>query len=422
MELLNKYLSGILMPTFLITLGIYFALKLKFFYIFHPIKTIKAMLKNQKQGFKALCVALAGTLGIGNIVGVASAICMGGAGSVFWMWISAICAMSLKYAEVYLAMKFRNERDGKFFGGAPHYIRDGLKSKFGTKIAYALSCIFAILCVINSLTTGNLVQINSVSTLTSLSPLMFGVIFSALALIVILGGIKRISKLTSILIPFLSITYILICLFVILRNIEKVPMVFTMIFRDAFSLKCATGGFCGYGIAYTIRYGIARGVISNEAGCGTAPCAHASSDCNSFHGQSCLGIFEVFIDTILLCTLTAFVVLLAKPTNSSPMNLILSAFERYMGAFGARLITILCVLFAFATVICQFFYGIESINFISKKRYSNAVYTIIFCLVTVIGAIIPMSLMWQISDLVIAIMTILNLVCLFLLRKDINYR
>ena len=417
MELLNKYLSGIIMPSFLILLGIYFAFKFKFFYIFHPLKAIKSMLENQRQGFKALCVALAGTLGIGNIVGVASAILMGGAGSVFWMWLSAICAMSLKYAEVYLAMKFRKERDGKFYGGAPYYIKDGLRKKLGLKCAYALSSIFAILCVINSLTTGNLVQINSVSSVTNASPLIFGIIFSALALIVIVGGIKRISKITSILIPILSISYILMCLFVIFANIERIPNVFTMIIREAFSLKCATGGLCGYGIASAIRYGVTRGVISNEAGCGTAPCAHASSESLSNHGQGCLGIFEVFVDTILLCTLTAFVVLLSEPISTSPMELVLSAFEKYTGDLGVKIITTLCILFAFATVICQFFYGIESIKFISKKRTAYIVYTAIFCLVTIIGAVIPMSLMWQISDLVIAVMTILNLVCLFLLRK-----
>ncbi len=419
MELLNKYLSGILMPALLILLGIYFAFKFKFFYIFHPLKTIKAMLKNQKQGFKALCVALAGTLGIGNIVGVASAIVMGGAGSVFWMWISAICAMSLKYAEVYLAMKFRKEKDGIFYGGAAYYIKDGLKDKFGFKLSYVLSSIFAILCVINSLTTGNLVQINSVSSITPASPLIFGVVFSALSLIIILGGIKRISRLTAILIPILSVSYILICLFVIISNMEKIPSVITMIFRDAFSLKCATGGFCGFGIASAIRYGVARGVISNEAGCGTAPSAHASSNSLSSHGQGCLGIFEVFIDTILLCTLTALVVLLSEPVSTSPMELVLSSFEKYTGDLGVKLITILCVFFAFATVICQFFYGIESIKFISKRRYSYAIYTVIFCIVTIIGAVIPMSLMWQISDLVIAVMTILNLVCLFFLKSFI---
>jgi AGCS family alanine or glycine:cation symporter len=193
--------------------------------------------------------------------------------------------------------------------------------------------------------------------------------------------------------------------------------VLAIIFKDAFSLKCAVGGFCGYGIKSAIRYGVARGVISNEAGCGTAPCAHASSNSTSYHGQGCLGIFEVFVDTILLCTLTAIVVLLSKSDNSSPMELILFAFEKHTGTFGVKLITILCVFFAFATVICQFFYGIESVKFISKRRMVYLIYTVLFSVVTVVGAVIPMSLMWQISDLVIAIMTILNLICLFLLRK-----
>jgi len=420
LEILNRFLSGIIMPTLLIALGIFFAMKLKFFYILHPVNTIRTMIKNQKGGFRSLTVALAGTLGVGNIVGVASAILMGGAGSIFWMWISALCAMSLKYAEVYLSMIYRKSKNGQFYGGAPYYIKDGLKNKLGFKGSYALSCMFAFLCVINSLTTGNLVQINSVSNLLPISPLTFGIIFTFLAFLAIIGGIKRISKITSVLIPVLSITYILVCLIALFMNFGKIPNMITLIFKDAFSFKCAAGGFCGYGISASLRYGVSRGVLSNEAGCGTSPCAHASSDSNSPHGQGCLGIFEVFVDTVVLCSLTAFVVLLSGITDvSSPMELVLSAFEKYLGGFGASVVLILCVLFAFATVICQFFYGIESLSYLTKKWVGKRVFTLVFCGVLLIGSVIPMDLMWQISDLAIAVMTILNLICLFLLRKCI---
>ena len=215
METLNKYLSGTIMPILLIILGIFFAFKLKFFYLIHPIKTISKTLKNQKGGFKSLSVALAGTLGIGNIVGVSSAILLGGAGSIFWMWVSALCAMSLKYAEVFLAMRFRRHKDGNFYGGAPYYIADGLKKKIGIKAAYALSIIFAIFCIVNSLTTGNLVQINSVSSLLPFSRQTFGILFTLLTVIVTFGGLNSISKITSVLIPFLSLCYVLICIFII---------------------------------------------------------------------------------------------------------------------------------------------------------------------------------------------------------------
>lgn len=420
MEIINSYLSGIFMPFLLIILGVFFAIKLKFFYILHPIKTLRTILKSQKGGFRSLSVALAGTLGVGNIVGVGSAIMLGGAGSIFWMWLSAFCAMSLKYAEVYLAMLFRRNNNGKFYGGAPYYIKDGLKNKFGIKWAYFLSFIFAILCVINSLTTGNLVQINSVSTLLPVQPLTFGIIFTIVAFTVIIGGITRISKITSVLIPFLSFTYIALCSYIILSQLPELPSIITMIFKEAFTIKSASSGFIGYGLAAALRYGVCRGVLSNEAGCGTSPLAHASSDCQSPHGQSCLGIFEVFVDTIVLCSLTAFVILLSCPNNNgSAMTLVLSSFEKFTGVFGYYTIIILSIFFAFATVICQFFYGAESLKYISKKNSVKAIYTFIFCLVLLIGSVIPMSLMWQISDFAIAVMTILNLICLFLLRKKV---
>ena len=421
METLNKYLSGTIMPILLIILGIFFAFKLKFFYLIHPIKTISKTLKNQKGGFKSLSVALAGTLGIGNIVGVSSAILLGGAGSIFWMWVSALCAMSLKYAEVFLAMRFRRHKDGNFYGGAPYYIADGLKKKIGIKAAYALSIIFAIFCIVNSLTTGNLVQINSVSSLLPFSRQTFGILFTLLTVIVTFGGLNSISKITSVLIPFLSLCYVLICIFIIFLNFEEVPKVLANIITDAFSLKSTVGGFMGFGISKALRFGVSRGVLSNEAGCGTSPMAHASSDSKDPHSQACLGILEVFIDTILLCTLTAFVILIASPDEAhTPMNLVLSSFEKFTGSVGVALIVFLSISFAFATVICQFFYGAEALNYISKSKIAKTVYNLIFYSVLIIGAIIPMELMWQISDLAISAMTVVNLVCLLLLHQHIN--
>ena len=420
MELLNEYLSGIIMPAFLIALGIFFAFKLKFFYILHPIRTAKTILSNQKGGLKALSVALAGTLGVGNIVGVASAITMGGAGSIFWMWLSALCAMSLKYVEVRLAMQYRKRCNSTYYGGAPYYIRDGLKGNLGEKAALFLSFIFAVFCILNSLTTGNLVQINAVSSLLPCSPLIFGIAFAVLAFVATLGGVERISKITSALIPFLSLTYVILCFVIIFGNLSLVVPTFEMIFKDAFSIESASGGFVGFGISASIRYGVSRGVLSNEAGCGTSPTAHASSNSESPHAQGCLGVFEVFVDTILLCTLTALVILIAEPQSTgSAMNLVLTAFGKYMGRFGVTTVILLSISFAFATVICQYFYGTTALIYISSSNKTKSVFTFVFCLVLLVGAVIPMSLMWQISDLVLAVMTIINLACLFLLRKHI---
>ena len=419
LQIFSDFLCGVILPFLLIIIGIFFLFKYKFFYILHPINAIKCMLDSQKDGFRSLCVALAGTLGVGNIVGVASAILLGGAGSIFWMWISAFCAMSLKYFEVFLAMRFRRTKNGKFYGGAPYYINDGLKDKIGKKRAYFLSCIFALLCVVNSLTTGNLVQVNSVSSLCNFSPLVFGIIFTVIAYVIIIGGFERISKITSVLIPVLSISYILICLYIIIKNFNRIDNVLEMIFKDAFSIQSVGGGFCGYGIASAIRYGVSRGVLSNEAGCGTSPSAHASSNTSSFHGQGCLGILEVFVDTILLCTLTAFVILLSDSYyESNAMSLVISSFEKFTGDFGRYTIIIFSIMFAFATVVTQFFYGSESLHYISKSGFVKAFYTVIFCTVIIVGSVIPMEIMWQISDLAIALMTVFNLVCLVVLRNS----
>ncbi len=417
LEFLNRYLCGIVLPIMLVLIGLFFAFRLKFFYILHPIKTAKAMLKG---GFKSLTLALAGTLGVGNIVGVASAIISGGAGAIFWMWVSAFIAMSLKYCEVCLAMKYRRIKTNKeCYGGAPYYIHDGLKSKIGNRSAKLISSIFALLCVVNSLTTGNLVQINAVSSLTPLPRLAFGIIFAIIAIIIIFGGVKRIGGFTSILIPILSVFYVVMSIYIIFSRIAEIPSVFAMIFKEAFSFKSAISGFTGYGIMSAIRFGVSRGLLSNEAGCGTSPTAHASSNTRDIHSQGCLGIFEVFVDTILLCTLTAIVILLAKKSSENSMELVMASYEKFAFSIGKYGIIVSSLLFALATIACQYYYGVESLGYITKKSYVRTIFTIIFCVVIIIGAIIPMALMWQISDLAIALMTVFNLLCLLALRKEI---
>ncbi|MBQ8546656.1 MAG: sodium:alanine symporter family protein [Clostridia bacterium] len=419
MEKINGILCGMLLPTFLILAGIFFAFRLKLFYILHPIRVFKEILGSHG-GFSSLCVALAGTLGIGNIVGVASAILMGGYGSIFWMWISAFLAMGLKYVEVYLGIKSRRKANGKYYGGAPFYIYDGIKSKHSECVAFIFGAIFAILCVLNSFSTGNLVQTNAVSTLLPVTPLVFGILFSLLGFLVVIKGITGISRFNSILIPILSIFYIALCLFIILKNINLIPNAFYKIFVSAFSPRSFLSGTMGFTIAQAIRYGTSRGLLSNEAGCGTSPCAHASSNTESAHNQACLGIFEVFFDTIVLCTLTALVIIVSAPKHAlSPLELVLSAFETNLGSFGKWGVIISCVLFAFATICTQYFYGVESLKFISKSKKARNIFTALFFLVTVIGAIIPMSLMWQISDLILGVMTIFNLVFLLYLNKKV---
>ena len=419
MDKINEVLCGIILPLFLLGSGLFFAIKLKFFYILKPIKSIKAMI-SCKGGFSSLCVALAGTLGIGNIVGVASAILGGGYGSIFWMWISAIFSMSLKYAEVTLAMKHRRIKDGKYYGGAPYYIYEGFSKKCGKKASFIFASVFAILCTINSLTTGNLVQANAISNIFDFPKLILGLLFTAFAIIVVLRGIKRISKFTSILIPILSIFYMCLCVFILIKNISSVPYAFKLIFKSAFNLRSASFGILGFTITRAIRFGVSRGLLSNEAGSGTSPCAHASSNAENAHSQGCLGIFEVFFDTIVLCTLTALVIIISGIFSSeNAMDLVLDSFELNLGSIGRYGVLISCLLFSFATVITQYFYGKESLSFISRSKIFKNAFTILFFLVTFVSFLIPMSVMWEIADLVLAVMTIFNLICLLFLHKEI---
>ena len=249
--------------------------------------------------------------------------------------------------------------------------------------------------------------------------MLFGIIFTVLVVIVISGGTKRISGFNSFLIPALSIFYIVLCLGAIFSNISLIPSAFITIIKDAFSPVSMASGVMGFGISRAIRYGVSRGVLSNEAGCGTSPCAHASSDGTMPHGQGCLGIFEVFVDTILLCTLTALVIIISKvPINTSAMALVLGAFDFFFGSFGTYAVIISSILFAFATVCTQYFYGKESISYFTSSKAINAIFFIAFIAVLIIGAIIPMSIMWQISDITLAIMTIFNLFCLIALFKQ----
>lgn len=420
MESINTLLCGIIMPLFLMTTGVWLCAKMRFFFILHPIKLIKDLKKASAAGgvspFRALSQALAGTLGVGNMTGVSAAICAGGAGAVFWMWLSALLAMSIKYFEVALAVKCRKKSADGFFGGAMYYIRE----VFSSRAALHLSRLFALLCIANSLLTGNILQMNAAArALPHIPPVITGIALCALALPVILGGGKKVSALTLRLIPFLALLYISLSLIIIIPSLEKLPDVFFRIINEAFSLKSAGGGIGGFVITRAIRFGTTRGILSNEAGSGTSPTAHASANTKSPHHQGCFGIFEVFADTILLCTLTALVVLLTPtaPEGISGIGLTLYAFQSGAGSFAALAVAISTVLFAYATIICQSDYAFVAIESLSDKKAPKSLYVFLFCICTVFGTIISEGAMWQWADLIVALMTTINLLCLITAAK-----
>ena len=436
LEAVNKmFLSPILIVIVLLG-GLYFSVKLRGFYLFHPIKVLKGMLSGSKNtgesSFKSVTLALAGTLGVGNIVGVSSAVMFGGAGAVFWMWVGAFISMSLKYSEILLGVKYRCTRiintSVSYYGGAAYYIRDGLSGE-GVKgrTPHILGGIFAIFCVVNSLTTGTAIQTGAVSEAAKetlrISPFTVAVILVVFVLLAMLVGNDRFSSITVVLIPIVSLVYIVMSLYVIFVGIKEVPRVFSEIISEAFSIRCAGSGILGTSLARGLRYGISRGIISNEAGCGTAPAAHAMANVKTPTQQGFWGIFEVFADTVILCSMTAFSVLIYRgesdSLSSDGMRYTLAAYENVVGDTAGYLMTVCVFVFAYATVLCQFYYGIESIGYLSKGKLLSFLYTVLFFGMILYGALFPAEEVWQITDLSVGIMTVINVSVLLRLRKTV---
>ena len=419
MEFINTYLSGYIMPFLLMGCGIYLGIKLKFFYILHPIRTFRTLKDGAAGGgvspFRALTQALAGTLGVGNMTGVATAICAGGAGAIFWMWVSALLAMSVKYFEVSLAVRCRRRGEDGYFGGAMYYIKD-IFSKTFPKAAPVFGGGFAVLCVINSVLTGNIIQVNSAAgAFLKIPPVFIGGLIAALVIPVAFGRGKRVSGVTFALIPVLTVFYTCASLFVIIPNISRIPQVMGEILRGAFSFESAGGGALGYMITRAIRFGTTRGIFSNEAGSGTSPTAHAAANAKSPHHQGCFGIFEVFCDTILLCTMTAFVILLSDGTKRgfSGIGLTLYAFSSQAGRAVGMLVGVSVILFAYATVICQLDYGTKALRYLTKRPFYHRAYLVLSIGAATVAPFVSDGMMWQSADLVISLMTALNTVCLF---------
>ncbi len=418
---------GVMLPAFILLAGIYFTKYLGGFYLLHPVKTMKLMLRQEKgregSPLRALSVSLAGTLGVGNIVGVAVAIVLGGAGALFWMWVSALLSMILKYAEIVLAGRYQiHERDG-VRGGPMYYMQKGIGGHFGK----GLAVIFSALGLFSAFSMGNMVQMNAatsaVSSAFAVSPLFFGIVAAVCVGILIIRGFRGISKVTSVLIPILSVLYLVLSLRAVLIDVERLPALFAEILQDAFDVSAASGGLLGFLMTGALRQGVVKGSFSHEAGCGTAPMAHGSAEAKSPAKQGLFGIFEVFFDTILLCTLTGFVILLARDgefITGNGMHLVIYSFARYYGRFATYFISLSIVLFAFATVICWGYYGKVCLRYFTDDRRVMRGYDLLYAGVTVAAALMSESAVWALSDVTVALMTILNLTAVFWLRREIR--
>lgn len=377
--------------------------------------------------FQSLCTALAATVGTGNIVGVAGAIATGGPGAVLWMWLIAFFGMMTNYSENVLGILYRrkNAKDA-WAGGAMYYLKDGLGAKKGCKaIGSILAVLFSCFCLLASFGIGNMSQVNSMVTNIHTA---FGIpniatgafLFVAVALVVI-GGLKRIASITEKIVPFMVIVYLLGTFFIIITNISAIPAVFVSIFKGAFAMKSVAGGIVGSGIALAMKMGFKRGVFSNEAGLGSSVMVHSSSNVIEPVRQGMWGIFEVFADTIIVCTLTALTILssgaidlqtglmTAEAESVGSSSLMAYSFEQNFGKPGAWFIALAILLFAYSTVLGWSHYGTTACEYLFGVK-SIIVYRIIFVIIVFAGSLMEAQLAWDISDTFNGLMMLPNLI------------
>lgn len=378
--------------------------------------------------FQAVCTALAATVGTGNIAGVAGAIVIGGPGAVFWMWISALLGMCTKFSEVTLAVHFREKNDkGEFVGGPMYYIKNGLKKHW-----HWLAYLFAAFGVITVFGTGNATQVNTITTAidsalfnygiiskdsVSNINLVIGIVLAVLLALILLGGIKRIGQVTEKLVPFMALFYVVLALGVVILNINHVPAVFKEIVEGAFSPASVTGGVVG-SFFMSMKKGVSRGIFSNEAGLGTGSIAHACADTRKPVKQGFFGIFEVFVDTIVICTLTALVILCSEVPitygQAAGAELTISGFTATYGNWVSLFTAVAMCCFAFSTIIGWGLYGARCIEFLFGTKV-NKPFMFVYSLVAIVGATLDLGLLWSIAETFNGLMAIPNLIAVFLL-------
>ena len=396
--------------------------------------TIGRMLKKREASdgaltpFQAVCTALAATVGTGNIAGVAGAIAIGGPGAVFWMWISALLGMCTKFSEVTLAVHFREKNaEGDLVGGPMYYIKNGLKKQW-----HWLAYLFAAFGVLTVFGTGNATQVNTITTAidsalynygviseqnVSTLNLVIGIILAVLIGLILLGGIKRIGQVAEKLVPFMAVIYIILAIGVVILNYRNIPTVFASIFKGAFSPASVTGGAVG-SFFMSMKKGVSRGIFSNEAGLGTGSIAHACADTRKPVKQGFFGIFEVFVDTIVICTLTALVILCSGVPvgygDAAGAELTILGFTSTFGSWVSIFTAIAMCCFAFSTIIGWGLYGTRCVEFLLGTR-ANRPFMILYALVAIVGATMELGLMWNIAETFNGLMVIPNLIAVFLL-------
>ena len=437
-SVVNNFIWGVPAMICIIGVGLYLSIRTRFLQIrkfpYSMKVTLGRMMKKKEASdgaltpFQAVCTALAATVGTGNVAGVAGAIAIGGPGAVFWMWVSALLGMCTKFAEVTLAVHFRETNaQGDLVGGPMYYIKNGLDKKW-----HFLAYLFAAFGVLAVFGTGNATQVNTITTAidsdlssfnvlpadaVKLVNLIIGVALAIIIALILIGGIKRIGNVTSKLVPFMAIMYIVLALGVIIFHIKSVPAVFASIIEGAFHPASVTGGVVG-SFFMSMKKGVSRGIFSNEAGLGTGSIAHACADTKKPVKQGFFGIFEVFVDTIIICTMTALVILCSGvPVNygeAAGAELTIGGFTAVYGNWVSIFTAVAMCCFAFSTIIGWGLYGTRCIEFLLGSR-SNMPFMVLYSLTAIVGATMNLGLMWSIAETFNGLMVIPNLIAVFLL-------
>ena len=440
LELFEKIGSFLWTPVMLAALmgsAVILTVKYKFFQVTQIKKiakeTVGSLFKKEKKDktkitpFEAVSAALAGTMGVGNIAGVATAITAGGPGAIFWMWVSAFFCMIIKYIEVILSQLYKQKQknNGGFVGGPMYYISAGLKSK-------SLAVLFSLFCIISSFGIGNMTQANTIAesfqSTFNIPNIITGAAVAIITMIIIIGGVKRIVSFTSKFIPLTSVVYMLAAIIVIVFNSHNLLESLKTIVFDAFAVRQAGAGILGFAMSRALRFGISRGIFSNEAGLGSAPIAHAVSSPESPVQQGMWGIFEVFFDTIIVCTLTALAILTSNAHQTlglDGINLTNQAFFSVFGDISGFFLSVSIVFFAIATLVSWSFYGECCIAYLFENSKENTInlckniYKLIFVGLIIVGSVINIKTVWSLSDIFNALMALPNIAAVIILSPKV---
>lgn len=417
----NDVLWTYILIAMLIIVGLYFTFKTKFVQ-FKNIKEMFILLndgatndkeKNSVSSFQAFCISTASRVGTGNLAGIATAISIGGPGAIFWMWLIALIGSASSFIESTLAQIYKKKDGDNYIGGPAYYMEKGLKKRW-------MGILFAILITIAFGLVFNSVQANTIALSLNNSfgfnKVIVGSIITILTIVIIFGGVNRIAKVSSIIVPIMAIAYILVALFIVIKNITALPEVFKMIFENAFGIHQVVGG----GIGAALMQGIKRGLFSNEAGMGSAPNAAATATVSHPVKQGFIQTLGVFTDTLIICSCTAFIILLSDvPLDGSVKGIELTqlAISYQVGSWGGIFISICILLFAFSSIVGNYYYGETNIQFITNKKIYLSIYRIFVGLMVFFGSLVSMDIVWNLADVFMGLMAIINLIAIVLLSK-----